>query len=290
MLEHSVQAIDLDAFNKKHNFQQKTVSLETDSFKAYLAKGDLHYIWLPACPRANRVTTTLLWYGLDKQIQVHELEPDRESNANWTWKGQSIDEFFPAGVKATQPFLYDAAEQKVISNNSYEMSLMIAVAMEGSAKESLYPAAYRHLLQQWNAWIYDNVNLKIYQVAFSKDTKREAGIQKLHEIYQVLNDFLSQHDYLVNDKFSETDLRLFNNLVRHALYQLQFRVFEQPLSAYPSLYAYVERILQEFPAAKESLDIEAIRQTHFRSPHNIKLYGYWEEMPELKELFPFIIK
>jgi len=296
MLEH-IDKVNLEAFEKKYPFKD-TIHISKESFQKMLQKKDLHYVWLPACPRANRITSVFRKYHLEEWMTEHRLSPYYQLEKGWIFPKEDefftrglIQAYFPANIKATQPFLYSEKEKRIVSNDTYHMSMMMASVMDEmnkvASKDSLFPKEYRDMLQKWNAWIYEAVNLKIYQVAAMKGNKRTTGCAQLEEIYQFLDTYLEKKDYLYADQLTEADLRLFHNLVRHEFYYRQFKVFQKPLSAFRFLTRYVEHLLESHPDLKKDLYFDEIKITHFRSPHNIKKYGYIEEIPSLRSLFPF---
>ncbi len=298
MLLDEIKKVDLQSFKEKYPFEQ-TIHASKDELKAAIESGSLHYVWLPACPRANRTTSVFKWYDLDQLVAEHRLSPYYKLGENWVFqeeddpfKETSIQEYFPEGKRATQPFLYDQAKKRVVTNNTYYMSLLMAEWMdeadEGELSKSLFPKAHREMLEKWNAWLYEKVNLKIYQVASKTGEAKEEGIEALDSSYQLLDDYLSANTYLYANQLTETDFRLFHNLIRHQLYYRQFKVFKRPLKDFVHLERYVQRLLAEHPAVGDDLYFEEIRETHFRSDHNIKKYGYREDMPLLEELFPFL--
>lgn len=298
ILLEEIKKVNLNHFSDKYPFNQ-LIHTTKEELHRLIETGHLHYVWLPACPRANRVTSVFRWYGLNEKVEEHQLSPYYKLGDNWvfdsadeTFEATSIQDYFPQGVKATQPFLYDQAEQRVISNNSYHMSTLMAELMDEikqvDSSRSLYPKEHREILQKWNAWIYENVNLKIYQVAAKTGEEKEAGVKELETTYRQLNSYLTENNYLYADQLTESDLRLFNNLLRHQLYYKQFRVFSKPLTEFNQLEQYVERILLEHSELREDLYFEKIRATHFRSDHNIQKYGYFEELPPINKLFPYL--
>ncbi len=297
MLLHEIKQVNLQVFEAKYPFNQ-LIQTSKAELKEAIEAGSLHYVWLPACPRANRITNVFKWYGLDDFIQEHQLSPYYKLGENWTFQPTdalfeetSIQAYFPQKAKATQPFLYDQAQKRVISNHTYSMSLLMAELMdeekEVNPKRSLFPKEHREMLQKWNAWIYERINVKIYQVAAKTGEERKAGIQELEASFWQLNDYLSAHPYLYANQLTETDLRLFHNLIRHEFYFRQFKVFKKPLLDFVYLKQYVQRILAEHPSLLNDLYFEKIRETHYRSDHNIKKYGYVEELPLIDELFPY---
>ena len=297
MLLEKINQINLTKFNEKFSFNH-TIHTTKEELQQFIQTGDLHYVWLPACPRANRITSVFKWYKLDHSITEHHLSPYYKLGDNWVFDAEddifeetSIQDYFPKEIKATQPFLYDQTEKKIISNNTYHMSMLMAELMDEikdvEADKSLFPIEYREMLRKWNAWLYENVNLKIYQVASKTDEDKKSGMKELKTAYDLLNNYLSETDYLYGNQLTESDFRLFHNLIRHQIYFKQFKVFDRSLEEWTSLEQYVQKILEKHPKIFDDLYFDEIRKTHFRSEHNIKKYGFVEDIPSLEEVFPF---
>lgn len=300
MLLDEIKQVDLQTFADKYPFDH-VIQTSKEELKTAIVSGDLHYIWLPACPRANRITSVFKYYDLDEWVSEHRLSPHYKLGANWMFQAEdelfeetTIQKYFPKEIRATQPFLYDASKKQVISNHTYSMSLLMAEVMDELNKvepeNSLYPKDHRELLQKWNTWIYENVNLKIYQVAAKAGEDKNNEIKFLESTYWLLDKHLSSNNYLHANQLTETDFRLLHNLLRHELYLRQFQVFKRPLADFTYLNRYVQRILTDHPNIFDDLYFKEIRETHFRSEHNIKKYGYVEKVPAINELFPFLEK
>jgi len=293
-----IEKINVEDFEKRYPFNN-TIQISRENFQKMLEMKALNYVWLPACPRANRITAVFKWYNLDEFMTEHPLNPYYQMDNNWIFSAEdeffhanSIQDYFPANIKATQPFLYNKNERRVVSNHTYQMSLLIASVMDEiknvPSEDSLFPKNHRPMLEKWNAWLYEEVNAKIYQVASMRGNEKAIGCAQLERTYQLLDEYLENKDYLYAEQLTETDLRLFNNLVRHELYFKQFKVFQKPLNTFKYLERYVKRILENHPYLLNDLYFKEIRATHFRSEHNIKKYGYMDEVPSLQTLFPFV--
>lgn len=292
-----IERVDLAAFNETYPFK-RTIQTNKSELQEAIQAGDLHYIWLPACPRANRITSVFKWYAFDEYIQEHQLSPFYKMGSNWQFASTtgpfsqtSIQDYFPEDVRGTQPFLYDAKNKRVISNDTYHMSMLLAELADEQkdleAEGSLFPKEQRTMLRKWNAWLYENVNKKIYQVAAFIGEDKAEGIAELEDAYEKLNTFLAANTYLQAEQLTETDLRLFHNLIRHQIYFKQFQVFTKPLAEFVHLENYVLRIIELHPEIVNDVYFDEIRKTHFRSEHNINKYGFVKEIPTNTEVFPF---
>ena len=80
---------------------------------------------------------------------------------------------------------------------------------------------------------------------------------------------LGENDWLVGDRFTEADLRLFPTLARFDVaYHYAFKCNIRKLSDYPNLWAYARRIYA-MPGVAETVDFEIYKQGYF-SPSDLR--------------------
>ena len=93
------------------------------------------------------------------------------------------------------------------------------------AKTDYYPAALRAEIDEINAFVYANVNNGVYRAGFARTQEAyEAAFRDVFGALDTLEERLSRQRYLLGNRITEADWRLFVTLVRFdAAYYGQFK-------------------------------------------------------------------
>lgn len=137
--------------------------------------------------------------------------------------------------KFTVPLLWDKKSHKIVNNESSEIIRIFNSAFneflpEDKQKLDLYPEELREKIDEVNEWIYHNINSKrfrissylrclilsdgVYRAGFA--TSQEAYSKAVKEVFGALDrveKILEENEYLVANKFTEADIRLWVTLV-----------------------------------------------------------------------------
>ncbi len=128
----------------------------------------------------------------------------------------------------------------------------------------LYPAALRPDIDAVNAFVYDAVNNGVYRCGLAKS--QAAYEEAFHKLFAGLDELearLGHHRWLVGDRFTEADLRLFPTLVRFdTVYYVLFKCNLRRLTDYPNLWNYTREIYQ-MPGVAETVDFAKIKLGYF---------------------------
>ena len=168
--------------------------------------------------------------------------------------------------RATVPVLWDSETGDIVSNESADIARMFNSGFGVLANSSidLYPEALRPEIDTWNARIYPSLNNGVYRAGFA--TTQPAYEGAYHGVFAMLDE-LEQHlgsrKFLVADRLTEADIRLFVTLVRFdvAYYGL-FKCNRKRIADYPALTAYLSRMLSS-PAIHETVNIDHIKQGYY---------------------------
>ena len=102
--------------------------------------------------------------------------------------------------------------------------------------------------------IYDTVNNGVYKAGFA--TTQEAYDGAVHPLFESLDwleDRLSRNRYLMGDRITEADWRLFTTLIRFdKVYHLHFKCNRRRIIDYPALWGYL-RELYQWPGVAETV-------------------------------------
>lgn len=280
-------------FVKAQSAYYRTSFLQDDHFiwpeESYpLEKNRYLLIWLPACPRAQRVAATIDLLGLTDWIEKIELAPYREKIWHFKEKFEDayyLDELFAEQKDAVQPCLYDKKRGEIVTNDQYNLSTLLLQFCRKLAKpttRNLHPEEIKSQVDQMNGFIFKHVNVQIYRARNAKNQEDKIEEEaKLAQTFQLLDEHLAHYRFLLGDTLTDADLRLFASLLRCPIYYKQFALNCCQLNSYKNLWHYTQEIYK-IPDIQKTAKLEQIVETHYRSPHNLEKFGsfYQDETVE----------
>lgn len=264
----------------------------SDGFAA--ASGRYHLYVSHACPWAHRTLIFRQLKDLADHISVSVVHPDMLGDG-WTFEtddhGATGDDLYGADLlhqiytradpgytgRVTVPVLWDRERQTIVSNESADIIRMFNSAFDGLTgnHDDYWPQDLRAEIEQVNSRVYDTVNNGVYKAGFA--TSQEAydtAVRALFDSLDWLEDRLARQRYLVGDRLTEADWRLFTTSMRFdAVYHLHFKCNRSRLIDYPNLWAYA-RELYQWPGVAGTVNMEHIvRHYHYShdtiNPHRI---------------------
>jgi putative glutathione S-transferase len=232
--------------------------------------------------------------GLTDHISISAVHPDMLSDG-WTFqtddKGATGDTLFglpfardiytkavpDVSGRVTVPILWDKQTDKIVSNESSEIIRMFNSAFDGITgnTDDYWPVDLRDAIAPVNDRIYDTLNNGVYKSGFA--TTQEAYDKAVHPLFDTLEwleQRLSENRYLMGDKLTEADWRLWTTLVRFdSVYHLHFKCNRKRIADYPNLSGYM-RELYQVPGVAETVNMDHIvRHYHYShetiNPHRI---------------------
>jgi len=247
--------------------------------------GRYHLYVSYACPWAHRTLIVRALKKLEDVISVsvvHPLMPE-ESWVFGEYPGATEDHLYQSGYlyelyrKAdpnfdglvTVPVLWDKQRETIVNNESSEIIRMLNSGFDqfADATVDLYPEDLREAIDAINEPIYANVNNGVYRAGFARSQGAyERAFEKLFDTLDSLEARLAQQRYLVGDRITEADWRLFTTLVRFdPVYHGHFKTNKRRLVDYPNLWAYT-RELYQLPGIAETVNMDHIK-THYYASH-----------------------
>ncbi|NCO21657.1 MAG: glutathione S-transferase family protein [Rhodobacterales bacterium] len=232
-------------------------------FKAEAGRYHLYVSY--ACPWANRALFFRALKGLDNLIDVSVVHPDMLSEG-WSFAtdfpGTTGDRLYDLPFardiylkakpdmsgRVTVPILWDKQRETIVSNESSEIIRMFNSAFDRLTgnTDDFWPAALRAEIEPVNARIYDTVNNGVYKAGFATtQSAYDAAVGPLFDSLDWLEGLLGDRRYLMGEKITEADWRLFSTLVRFDLvYHLHFKCNRKRIIDYPNLWAYTRELYQ----------------------------------------------
>jgi putative glutathione S-transferase len=249
-------------------------------FKAEAGRYHLYVALI--CPWASRTLIARRLKRLDDVVTVSIVEPvltdqgwrfgdfagaDRDTLNGTTYLHELYTRADPHFTgRATVPVLWDRKTGTIVNNESADIVRMLnsGFGMLADDRIDLYPEALRTEIDAWNERIYPSLNNGVYRAGFA--TTQAAYEEAFHGVFSMLDD-LDQHlavrQYLVGDRLTEADIRLFVTLVRFdAAYHGLFKCNLRRLIDYPGLSTYLERVLA-IPGIRETVNIDHIKRGYY---------------------------
>jgi len=256
-----------------------------DGFKA---EGGRYHLYVSlACPWAHRTLIFRQLKSLQDHISVSVVHPDM-LDEGWTFEtdehGATGDTLFGLTHahqiytravpdftgRVTVPILWDKQRNTIVSNESSEIIRMMNSAFNDLTgnTDDYWPQELREPIETINARIYDTLNNGVYKCGFATSQEAyDAAVGPLFDTLNWLEDLLSQHRYLLGDKVTEADWRLFTTLARFdSVYHLHFKCNRKRLIDYPNLWAYV-RELYQWPGVADTVGMQHIVR-HYHYSHD----------------------
>ena len=266
-------------------------------FKA--ESGRYHLYVSLACPWAHRTLIFRKLKNLEPHIGVSIVHPIMLENG-WEFRTDfsqctgdqilgknSIFEVYLAAdnnitSRASVPVLWDVKQATIVSNESSEIIRMFNSAFEKISDNELdlYPRTLRKEIDELNAMIYESVNNGVYKTGFATSQKSYTEpFIKLFECLEELERRLSITRFLLGNKITEADWRLFTTLVRFdAVYVGHFKCNKKRLCDYPNLWGYTRELYQQ-PGVSETVALEHIKHHYYGSHKMINPNGIIPEGP-----------
>jgi putative glutathione S-transferase len=178
--------------------------------------------------------------------------------------------------RVTVPVLWDRRSGTLVSNESSEILRMFNSEFDafGDASLDFHPEPLRKDIGKTNAFVYSNINNGVYRCGFA--TTQQAYEEAFGQLFGALDELeerLSRQRYLISDRVTEADWRLFTTLVRFdAVYVGHFKCNRQRIADYPNLSGYL-RDLYQWPGVAETVNFTHLKRHYYESHRTINPTG-----------------
>ena len=259
----------------------------------YKAEANRYHLYVSlACPWASRTLMIRTLKGLEDMISISVVHPLMLEHG-WTFEeGEGVigDPIFKARYlhevytavkpdytgRVTVPVLFDKKTKTIVNNESSEIIRMLNTAFDdlGAKPGNYVPDQWLEEIDTVNDFVYHRINNGVYKAGFA--TKQEVYEEEVTALFAALDQMeerLAGQDYLVGNRLTEADIRLFTTLVRFdAVYFGHFKCNLKPLTAYPNLWAYTKRIYQ-LPGMAQTVNFDHIKRHYYGSHKTINPTG-----------------
>ena len=257
--------------------------------------GRYHLYVSLACPWAHRTLIFRALKGLEDVISVSVVHPHMLENG-WEFRDCEAGAFTPGDPlfgsdylyqvylqakadytgRVTVPVLWDKQRHTIVSNESADIIRMLnsAFAAFASSDADYRPAALRDEIDAVNARVYEKVNNGVYRCGFATTQQAyEKAFRELFEALDWLDARLATRRFLLGDRITEADWRLFTTLVRFdAVYVGHFKANLRRIQDYPQLSGYA-RELYQVPGVAPTVHFGHIKQHYYFSHRMINPTG-----------------
>lgn len=241
-----------------------------------------------ACPWAHRTLIFRKLKGLEDMIPLSVVHWYMADNG-WTFAdgdGVIADPIHAADYlyqvyqaadasytgRTTVPIIWDTKTGTIVSNESADIIRMFNSAFDGigAAEGDYYPEPLREEIDEINARVYDTVNNGVYKAGFATTQEAyEEAVEPLFESLEWLEDRLSTRRYLLGDRITEADWRLFTTLLRFdPVYFGHFKCNRRRIVDFEHLWPYL-RDLYQVPGVAETVHMDHIKSHYYGSHETI---------------------
>jgi glutathionyl-hydroquinone reductase len=255
-------------------------------------KGRYHLYVSLACPWAHRTLLLRALKGLEDAVSVPVVDW-LMAEEGWTFSTrpgavpddvngrQRLYEIYLLADprytgRVTVPVLWDKETGTIVSNESAEIVRMLNRSFDAFAA-SAHDFAPDELLPEidvLNERIYATVNNGVYRCGFATTQEAyEKPFRDLFETLDFLDDRLATRRWLVGDRMTEADVRLWTTLIRFdAVYHGHFKCNRRRIADYPNLFPYMLDVFQT-PGVAETVNFEHIKGHYYASHRTINPTG-----------------
>lgn len=265
--------------------------ISSDADAKFKAEKDRYHLYVSyACPWAHRTLILRSIKGLEDIISLSVVNP-KMGEDGWSfvdsYPGATGDSLNHAQYlrdiytnadkeytgKATVPVLWDKKLKTIVNNESAEIIRMLNSAFnEFSSKPqlNLYPEECQEEIDQLNDYIYDRINNGVYKAGFA--TSQEAYDKNVTALFEALDQIekrLENKKFLIAERLTETDIRLFTTLLRFDIvYFSHFKCNLQRIQDYQNLHSYLLN-LYEIPEINKTVNFDHIKTHYYWSQESI---------------------
>jgi glutathionyl-hydroquinone reductase len=249
----------------------------------FLAESGRYHLYAAfGCPWATRVLIARKLKRLEDAVSVAIAEPamtdegwrfgdypgaDRDTVNGATYLHQIYTRADPHFTgRATVPALWDRRRGTIVNNESADILRMFNSGFGALADASidLYPPDLSAAIDALNAKVYDSLNNGVYRAGFATtQAAYEEAFVGVFATLDMLERRLERGPYLMGERLTETDIRVFVTLARfdpayHGLFKCNLR----RIADHANLSAYLARMIA-IPAFRDTFNLDHIKRGYY---------------------------
>ena len=284
----------VDGTYKRENSVFRDWISEEEGAEFLPESGRYHLYISHACPWAHRTLILRVLKNLEDHISVDVVHPEMLENG-WAFDTKFSDttgdslygkEFLSEiytqaksniTCRVTVPILLDKKSKKIVSNESADIIRIFNSSFDKITgnTEDFWPKNLQKEIEPINKRIYETLNNGVYRAGFAtSQSSYDEAVTKLFDTMEWLEEILSNNRFLLGDRVTEADWRLFPTLARFdSVYHFHFKCNRKRLIDYKNLWAYTRDLYQTFGISKTVHLNHAIRHYYYShasiNPHQI---------------------
>jgi putative glutathione S-transferase len=249
----------------------------------FRAEPDRYHLYASfGCPWATRILIARKLKRLEDVVSVAIVEPamtdqgwrfgdypgaDRDAVNGATYFHEIYTRADPHFTgRATVPVLWDKEHATIVNNESADLLRIFNSGFGGLADPSidLCPADLRADIDELNGEVYDSLNNGVYRAGFA--TTQVAYEEAFAGVFATLDKLerrLSRGPYLIGERLTEADIRVFVTLARFdAAYHGVFKCNLRRIADHANLSAYLVRLIA-IPAFRDTFNLDHVKRGYY---------------------------
>jgi putative glutathione S-transferase len=253
-----------------------------------------------ACPWASRAVVVRRLLGLEDVLSMGVCGPTHDARS-WTFDldpggrdpvlgierlQEAYFARFPGYERGiTVPAMVDIPTGTVVTNDYAQMTLDLSTQWREFHRDGapdLYPEHLRDEMDEVMDLVFRDVNNGVYRCGFAGSQQAyDKAYRRLFDRLDWLSERLETRRYLMGDRITEADVRLFTTLVRFdPVYNGHFKCNRQKLTEMPVLWAYARDLFQT-PGFGDTVDFVDIKRHYYVVQRDINPTGIVPDGPDL---------
>ena len=235
-----------------------------------------------ACPWANRSIIVRSLLGLDDVISMGLAGPTHDDRS-WVFDLDEDERDPVLGIHRlreaylarypdyskgiTVPAMAEIQSGQVVTNDFPQITHDLFFEWRDHHRPDapdLWPDDLREEMDEVMARVYTDVNNGVYRCGFAGSQQSyDRGFDILWEAMDWLEERLTPQRYLMGDRITEADVRLFTTLARFdAVYHGHFKCNRNKLTEMPALWGYARDLFQT-PGFGDTVDFDQIKAHYY---------------------------
>lgn len=259
------------AFVRQKNYFTKPFGEKEDELHA--EDGRFRLIWAKECNWSNRASIVVDLLGLQDVITINLVGKSASENQfgwEFVYDENNIDPILGTRYlkelyanadpnytgRATVPALVDIKTKKVVNNDYHWLTNYFEKDFAEFHKVNapdLYPEAIRSDIDEFNLWLFNNVNYGVYDMMLAQSIEvYTESFNKFYESLDKLEKELETKRFLFGDYITDSDIRFYVTLARFDVRYFRYLgPIRNRIVDFKNIWAYA-RDLYEIPAFKNN--------------------------------------